>query len=59
MARKGYASVTISGAVNELVVALAERMDRSKSWVIEEAVKLYIKEHEGGSTECVSISPAS
>ena len=45
MARKGYASVTISEAVNGLVVDLAKKHDRSKSWVIEEAVKCYIKEH--------------
>jgi len=59
MAKKGFASVTITKAVNDLVVALAEKHDRSKSWVIEEAVKFYIKEHEGGTPECVSISPAS
>jgi len=46
MAKKGFASVTITKAVDDVVVALAEKLDRSKSWVIEEAVKCYIKEHQ-------------
>jgi predicted transcriptional regulator len=50
MARKGFASVTIHKAIDDLVLALAEKNDRSKSWVIEEAVKLYIQQHEGEAT---------
>ena len=48
MARKGYATATIHDATDALIVTLAEKYDRSKAWVIEEAVKFYIQYHEGG-----------
>jgi len=49
MARKGYGSVTIHESTDKLVTALAKKYQRSKSWIIEEAVKYYVEHHEGGN----------
>jgi predicted transcriptional regulator len=42
MSKSTPVSVRLQPAVNDQITAIAEALDRSKSWVIEQAVKDYV-----------------
>lgn len=42
MSKSSPVSVRLQPAINEQLTAIAEALDRSKSWVIEQAVKDYV-----------------
>ena len=54
MGPKGFASLTVKEEVDELIVALADKLtketgvDVSKSQAVKICVEYYVKEHEGG-----------